>query len=154
MALKPRRNGCREPQATEASDGEERAAGTGGYQLYVERGGEHGLDLDDGSRRNGNSKVGRFCLNRPIRKYPRPSRTRRRTMSSGLIDTSSGVPPVLENSRAALPSDETVGHRWAVVLAGGDGTRLQSLTLKIAGDQRPKQFCSFFGAECPSGKAA
>jgi Protein of unknown function (DUF2934) len=59
MALKPRRNGCTEPQATEASGGEERAAGTGGnsaldaeirrraYQLYVERGGEHGRDLDD-----------------------------------------------------------------------------------------------------------
>ncbi len=52
-------------------------------------------------------------------------------MSSGLIDTSSGVPPALENSPAVLPSDGTVGHRWAVVLAGGDGTRLQSLTLKI-----------------------
>jgi mannose-1-phosphate guanylyltransferase len=38
-------------------------------------------------------------------------------------------------------------HRWAVVLAGGDGTRLQSLTLKIAGDSRPKQFCSIFGGE-------
>ena len=68
-------------------------------------------------------------------------------MSSGLIDTSGGVPPALENSPAVLPSDGTVGHRWAVVLAGGDGTRLQSLTLKIAGDQRPKQFCSFFGGE-------
>jgi hypothetical protein len=43
-------------------------------------------------------------------------------MSSGLIDTSSGVPPALENSPAVLPSDGTVGHRWAVVLAGGDGT--------------------------------
>jgi mannose-1-phosphate guanylyltransferase len=44
---------------------------------------------------------------------------------------------------------EVVGsrHRWAVVLAGGDGTRLQSLTLKIAGDSRPKQFCSIFGGE-------
>lgn len=59
MASNPRRNGCTEPQATEASGGEERAAGTGGnseldaeircraYQLYVERGGEHGRDLDD-----------------------------------------------------------------------------------------------------------
>ena len=61
-------------------------------------------------------------------------------MSSGLIDTSSGVPPALENSPAVLPSDGTVGHRWAVVLAGGDGTRLQSLTLKIAGDQRQSSF--------------
>src|ERR1700719_4219052 len=68
-------------------------------------------------------------------------------MSSGLIDTTTGVPPALENSPAVLPPDETAGHRWAVVLAGGDGTRLQSLTLKIAGDQRPKQFCSFFGGE-------
>jgi mannose-1-phosphate guanylyltransferase len=31
---------------------------------------------------------------------------------------------------------------WAVILAGGDGTRLRSLTRKIAGDERPKQFCS------------
>src|SRR5258708_24370376 len=38
-------------------------------------------------------------------------------------------------------------HHWAVLLAGGDGTRLQSLTFKIAGDSRPKQFCSFFGGE-------
>ena len=35
---------------------------------------------------------------------------------------------------------------WAVVLAGGDGTRLQKLTLKIDGDARPKQFSSIFGA--------
>ncbi len=34
---------------------------------------------------------------------------------------------------------------WAVILAGGDGTRLKSLTRKIAGDERPKQFCSVFG---------
>ena len=59
MALKPRRNECTEPQATEAPGGEERAAGTGrnsaldeeirrrAYQLYVERGGQHGRDLDD-----------------------------------------------------------------------------------------------------------
>jgi mannose-1-phosphate guanylyltransferase len=38
-------------------------------------------------------------------------------------------------------------HNWAVLLAGGDGARLQSLTLKIAGDSRPKQFCSIFGGE-------
>jgi len=29
----------------------------------------------------------------------------------------------------------------AVILAGGDGTRLQSLTRTLAGDDRPKQFC-------------
>jgi mannose-1-phosphate guanylyltransferase len=36
---------------------------------------------------------------------------------------------------------------WAVVLAGGDGTRLQELTRRIAGDSRPKQFCQFFGGK-------
>jgi mannose-1-phosphate guanylyltransferase len=73
-------------------------------------------------------------------------------MYSGLIDTSNGVPPALENSPAVLPPDGTVGHRWAVVLAGGDGTRLLSLTLEIAGDQRPKQFCSLFGGETLLGQ--
>jgi mannose-1-phosphate guanylyltransferase len=38
-------------------------------------------------------------------------------------------------------------NEWAVVLAGGDGTRLRSLTRRIAGDERPKQFCTIFGGE-------
>ena len=29
----------------------------------------------------------------------------------------------------------------AIILAGGDGTRLKSLTRRITGDERPKQFC-------------
>jgi hypothetical protein len=33
-------------------------------------------------------------------------------------------------------------ERWALVLAGGDGTRLRGLTRGMAGDDRPKQFCS------------
>src|SRR5262250_3422044 len=35
--------------------------------------------------------------------------------------------------------------RWAVILAGGDGTRLQSMTRAITGDNRPKQFVPIFG---------
>ena len=35
--------------------------------------------------------------------------------------------------------------RWAVVLAGGDGTRLQSMTRAISGDNRPKQFVPVIG---------
>ena len=34
---------------------------------------------------------------------------------------------------------------WAVILAGGDSTRLKSLTRMIAGDERPKQFCPVLG---------
>jgi mannose-1-phosphate guanylyltransferase len=35
-------------------------------------------------------------------------------------------------------------HAWAVILAGGDGTRLRPLTRIISGDARPKQFCPIF----------
>jgi mannose-1-phosphate guanylyltransferase len=37
------------------------------------------------------------------------------------------------------------GKRWGVILAGGDGTRLQRLTRLICGDDRPKQFCPLVG---------
>jgi mannose-1-phosphate guanylyltransferase len=35
---------------------------------------------------------------------------------------------------------------WGIILAGGDGTRLRSLSQLIAGDDRPKQFCNLFGS--------
>jgi mannose-1-phosphate guanylyltransferase len=37
--------------------------------------------------------------------------------------------------------------RSAIILAGGEGMRLRSLTRRIAGDERPKQFCPFVGGE-------
>ena len=39
------------------------------------------------------------------------------------------------------------GRRWAVILAGGDGTRLRPLTRELAGDDRPKQYCRVLGDE-------
>src|SRR5580658_3980017 len=45
------------------------------------------------------------------------------------------------------PSPPMPRHFWAVLLAGGDGIRLQELTMKIVGDDRPKQFCPIIGAE-------
>lgn len=38
------------------------------------------------------------------------------------------------------------GHTWSLVLAGGEGSRLCSLTTDGAGASVPKQFCSLFGA--------
>jgi mannose-1-phosphate guanylyltransferase len=39
----------------------------------------------------------------------------------------------------------TMRNHWAVILAGGDGTRLQSMTRAITGDNRPKQFVPIIG---------
>jgi mannose-1-phosphate guanylyltransferase len=45
--------------------------------------------------------------------------------------------PITPHGRASVAP----GKRWGVILAGGDGTRLQRLTRLICGDDRPKQFC-------------
>jgi mannose-1-phosphate guanylyltransferase len=37
------------------------------------------------------------------------------------------------------------GHNWALVLAAGEGSRLQSLTMTASGVAVPKQFCSLGG---------
>ena len=39
----------------------------------------------------------------------------------------------------------TMRNHYAVILAGGDGTRLQSMTRAISGDDRPKQFVPVIG---------
>jgi mannose-1-phosphate guanylyltransferase len=37
--------------------------------------------------------------------------------------------------------------KWALILAGGNGARLQPLTRQISGDARPKQFCPILDGE-------
>ena len=39
----------------------------------------------------------------------------------------------------------TESMRWAIILAGGDGTRLRAYTRSLTGDERPKQFCPVIG---------
>src|SRR5580658_10396122 len=50
-------------------------------------------------------------------------------------------------SNISVPTPPMPRHLWAVLLAGGDGIRLRDLTVRIVGDQRPKQFCPIVGAE-------
>lgn len=42
---------------------------------------------------------------------------------------------------------EARAERWALLLAGGDGTRLRAMTRELTGDDRPKQFCRIMGGE-------
>jgi mannose-1-phosphate guanylyltransferase len=44
-----------------------------------------------------------------------------------------------------MQSDNENQKRWAIILAGGEGRRLCSLTQRISGDGRPKQFCCLLG---------
>jgi mannose-1-phosphate guanylyltransferase len=55
---------------------------------------------------------------------------------------SSATPPPPEVARTAADPAEKV---WAVVLAGGAGTRLQQFIRHITGSERPKQFCRIVG---------
>lgn len=52
-----------------------------------------------------------------------------------------------QQSHLELSRFERSTHRWGVILAGGEGKRLLSLTRRIAGDERPKQFCAIVGRE-------
>lgn len=45
------------------------------------------------------------------------------------------------------PEREAPKEAGAVILAGGDGTRLAPLTRHIAGHDLPKQFCAILGGE-------
>jgi mannose-1-phosphate guanylyltransferase len=75
-------------------------------------------------------------------------RTRLGKMNGGVMATDEKHPGADRNSqRCDQPSSPqcTVippGRApWAVLLAGGEGERLRTLTTKISGDSRPKQFC-------------
>jgi mannose-1-phosphate guanylyltransferase len=56
------------------------------------------------------------------------------------------------HSREADDDAHNMARRWAVILAGGSGKRLQPLTRRlfgegISGEGRPKQFCALLGGD-------
>jgi mannose-1-phosphate guanylyltransferase len=69
------------------------------------------------------------------------------TATSSHVDenTNSNLHPIpgkmIDRARAGKAVARERKHEWAVILAGGDGTRLKSLTRRITDDERPKQFC-------------
>jgi mannose-1-phosphate guanylyltransferase len=50
-------------------------------------------------------------------------------------------------SRRTERTSEADGRAHVLILAGGDGARLRSVTRVLAGDDRPKQFCALVGRE-------
>jgi mannose-1-phosphate guanylyltransferase len=52
-----------------------------------------------------------------------------------------------QSGRVAFAGVDPGNRRWGVILAGGDGRRLLPLTKRIAGDNRPKQFCAIMDGQ-------
>jgi len=65
------------------------------------------------------------------------------------IMTDFSLQQIASRSRSirSIARQRNYSERWAVILAGGDGTRLRSMTHAIAGDDRPKQFCPIVGGQ-------
>src|SRR5271154_2040166 len=63
---------------------------------------------------------------------------------SSVMEWDAVVVPAVTPHRVASAAQ---GKRWGVILAGGDGTRLQRLTQLICGYNRPKQFCPLVGSD-------
>lgn len=60
------------------------------------------------------------------------------------INSGAATDEGLQRCNSLSPLDS---RRWGLILAGGDGTRLQGLTRMISGDDRPKQFCRVMGSQ-------
>ena len=63
-------------------------------------------------------------------------------------DVPRGIGEIFPATPASEPTHSAgagVGRRWAIVLAGGEGSRLRPLTRSADGTPVPKQFCTLGG---------
>jgi mannose-1-phosphate guanylyltransferase len=68
-----------------------------------------------------------------------------RNFASGRLFLFNDIYPMTANHEKTGAYGISRGRRWGVILAGGDGSRLRGLSRRIAGDERPKQFCDMLG---------
>ena len=69
------------------------------------------------------------------------------TQRSGWLYEGAGNGATERTGSLGRPGEASWQAPWGVILAGGDGVRLRSLTRRITGDERPKQFCPILGPE-------
>ncbi len=55
--------------------------------------------------------------------------------------------PNCQKGESKMQGNANENHRWGVILAGGDGVRLRSVTRLVSGDDRPKQFSPLLGGK-------
>jgi mannose-1-phosphate guanylyltransferase len=62
------------------------------------------------------------------------------------LESRPAIETIWNRENVMAPSDETTSRPWAIVLAGGQGTRLAPLVQRIHQDGRPKQYAVLVGS--------
>jgi len=65
--------------------------------------------------------------------------------SNGSFSRDASPQPIPDKPPLTTSQSTRSNHTWALVLAGGEGSRLRSLTTRPCGTSVPKQFCSLRG---------
>jgi mannose-1-phosphate guanylyltransferase len=81
----------------------------------------------------------------PLRAVGQPKGDLSMWKSNGSCLRETSDPTIPDTSRATTSHHLGSKHTWALVLAGGEGSRLRSLTTRPCGTSVPKQFCSLRG---------